>query len=127
MPKFRKSERLSGINEIDHLFKEGYSLFRYPLKIKWLPVQVSNNVPIKVVISVSKRRFRHAIDRNRLKRVIRECYRLNKSILENGIGSGKCHLALIYAGKEMYSKNEIEPIIIELFSRLIKEYESLTN
>lgn len=127
MPKFRKSERLSGINEIDHLFKDGYSLFKYPLKIKWLPVENDNNVPIKVVISVSKRRFKRAIDRNRIKRIMRECFRLNKSIIENRLESKKCHLALIYLGKELCSKNEIEPIIIDLFNRLIKEYENLAS
>jgi ribonuclease P protein component len=103
MPKFKKAE------------------------IKWLPAKWDNNVPLKVVISVSKHRFKRAVDRNRIKRVMRECFRLNKHIILHALETRQCYLAIIYTGKEMAEYNTLEPIIIGLFQRLTKEYEKVAG
>lgn len=127
MPTFVKSEKLCNTAAIARLFEKGHTIYNNPIKIKWLPVSESNNTGLKVVISVSKHKFKKAVDRNRIKRILRECYRHNKSILEHGLQNKDCNLALIFTGNSLPVKDEIEPIIIRLFYRLIKEYENLTG
>lgn len=127
MPKFKKAERLCNTIDINHLFSVGQSISQYPIKIKWLPAKCDNNVQLKVVISVSKHRFKRAVDRNRIKRVMRECFRLNKHILQQVLETRQCYLALIYTGKEIADLTALEPIIIGLFHRLTKEYEKLAG
>lgn len=126
MPTFHKSERLCSNVAIEKLFEKGYSLFKYPVKIIWLPAKWDNNHSVKVVISVSKRRFKRAVDRNRIKRILRECFRLHKSVLDNTSGR-QLYLGIIYTGKELPEWNSVEPIINDLFQRLSKEYEKIAG
>ncbi|GAP45219.1 ribonuclease P [Lentimicrobium saccharophilum] len=123
MQTFRKNERLCSATEIDRLFREGKTLFRHPLKLIWLPAAWEGPPVVKVIISVPKRNFRHAVSRNRIRRMIRECYRKNKWILSEGLGDQKCTLGLVFSGKEIPQYIKLEPIIIQLFRRLIQEHE----
>ncbi len=127
MPSFDKSERLCSTLAINYLFSEGHSVFKHPVKIKWIQAKWDNNHLIKVVITVSKHKFKRAVDRNRIKRLLRECFRLNKFIIEDGLINSQCYLALIYTGNEIPEMSALEPIIIELFHRLIKDYEKLAG
>jgi len=103
---FPKSQRLCSTKLIDELFAGGnsHSLTVYPLKLVYtiLPspftLHPSPNVPSpksvpspknQVLISVSKRHFKHAVDRNRVKRQVREAYRLNQSLLAEAVPEGK--------------------------------------
>src|SRR3546814_12106779 len=72
-------ERLFSIRLIDSLFHSGSSFFIYPYRVVFLRVDGSST--IQVLLSVAKRRFRHAVRRNLLKRRMRECYRLQKGEL----------------------------------------------
>ncbi|WP_338770154.1 ribonuclease P protein component [Bernardetia sp. ABR2-2B] len=85
---FTKQERLSSVKDIETLFKKGKSLFVFPLKVVFTPKKVEKEIqensqnkirPARLLISVSKRNFKKAVDRNRIKRQIREGYRLQKS------------------------------------------------
>lgn len=127
MPSFRKSERLCSKVAIDHLFSVGRPIFKYPVKLIWLADKADNKPALRVVISVSKRKFKRAVDRNRIKRLLRECFRLNKFIIENDLKNRQCSVALIYIGKEVPAKNDLESIIIDLFHRLSKDYENLVG
>lgn len=127
MQTFGKEEHLCNISEIQKLFTEGKSFFKHPVKLLWLPGDWSGNPVLKVLISVSKRNFRNSVDRNRIKRLIRECYRRNKIIAEEGLAGKCCTIALIYAGKEIPEISLLEPIIIKLLQRLIKEYETTAD
>ena len=88
MQTFSKKERLSSVKDIETLFKKSKSLFLFPLKVvftlKKLDDKTEENeqkivLPARLLISVSKRNFKKAVDRNRIKRQIREGYRLQKS------------------------------------------------
>ena len=76
----KKAERLCGKKAIDALFAgtDSKSLSAYPIRIVFRPTEEAG---IRTLVSVSKKRFRHAVDRNRVKRQLREAYRLNKHIL----------------------------------------------
>lgn len=102
---FTKEERLCSKRLIDSLFHEGSSFVVYPYRVVFLktpPDSKQNNYPVKCIISVSKRRFKRAVDRNRIKRLMRESYRLNKSKLYAFLGNNSLELLLAfqYVGKE---------------------------
>ncbi|MDR0348561.1 MAG: ribonuclease P protein component [Tannerella sp.] len=76
---FPKNERISRKRHLDLLFAEGKSFVAYPLRIIYFPIKKEHaESTVSVVISVSKKRFKHAVDRNMLKRRIRESYRQQK-------------------------------------------------
>ncbi len=79
---FSKKEHLFGMKNIETLFSKGNSLFSYPFRVVYMiKDREEGEFPVRVLISVPKKKFKLAVDRNRIKRVIRECYRLNKSDL----------------------------------------------
>lgn len=78
---FKKEERLCSKKLLEKLFHNGSSFLLYPFSIIWLADCADDVPPVRVLISVSKRRFKKATDRNLIKRRIREIYRLNKKAL----------------------------------------------
>lgn len=122
---FKKFERLRSKKQIDKLFAEGDSFFIYPFKVIYL---VEKNLDVdhpQVLISVSKSRFKKAVDRNLIKRRIRESYRKNKSYLCQSCQSKNITLllSLIYTGKTILSYAEIEKKIILILQRLNEQDE----
>lgn len=98
MGKFslRKNERLSKEKWITDLFDRGSSFYFYPFKVLYLPHPDSGSTTNQVLFSVPKRQFKRAVDRNTIKRRLREAYRLNKSGLRD---SEKWLIAYIYTAK----------------------------
>ncbi len=127
MQNFAKNERLCSKSVIDQLFTQGHSFFKHPLKIKWLQGQWDSNNSVKVVISVSKHRFKKAVDRNKIKRLIRESFRLNKFVLENGLKGQKVYLAIIYTSNEIPDFTTLNRVINDVFHRLNLDYEKLSG
>ena len=95
---FKKSERLNSKLIIDKLFAGGNSsMAAFPLRIVYMRVPKENdNPPVSVLISVPKKRFHHAVDRNRMKRLVRESYRLNKHILWNALADKDYCIAIAF-------------------------------
>lgn len=99
----RKPERLSRKKIIEKMFAGGSRSFSiFPLRVVWLPVE-ELDVPASLLVSVSKRRFKRAVKRNRVKRQIREAYRLNKQTLLDVLAEKNLRLALafIYLSDEL--------------------------
>jgi len=101
--RLRKPERLSRKKIIEKLFAGGSRSFSiFPLRVVWLPVE-ELDVQASLLVSVSKRRFKRAVKRNRVKRQIREAYRLNKQPLLEALAEKDLRLALafIYLSDEL--------------------------
>lgn len=120
-----KNERLKSRKRIEELFKNGIILHHFPFKVLYKNAgQGDERYPAKFAVSVSKRFFKRAVDRNRIKRKIREAYRLNKLPLYNSLADNDQNLSLfvIYTAKEEldYDKinNEVDLILQKLQKRL---------
>jgi len=125
MNTLKKAERLSSKKIIDSLFNEGNSFNLYPFKIIWINTELPGDYPAQVLITVSKRNFRKAVQRNRIKRIIREAYRYNKSDFYNFLTINKqhCALAIVYTGKSMPVSDTIHEEIGKVMERLMNNYE----
>ena len=126
MYTFTKEERLCSKKHLDLLFKGGSSFLLYPFRISYLFVTASNLPPVQVVISVPKKRYKRAVDRNLIKRRIRESYRLNKSehLSVNLPASGETLLLSIqFIGKEIPQFAYLQARLLLIFVKL----KSLTN
>ena len=95
MNTFPKSEKLCGQLRIAALYKEGKRFTAFPMRVTFRHLPDSDEAP-KVLIWAPKSLFKHAVDRNRLRRLMREAYRLNQSLL----GEKKVLLAFNYIDKE---------------------------
>jgi ribonuclease P protein component len=74
-----KAEKLKSRAVIERLFnREGKSFALFPLRVIWLETPLDTEIPVQVAFSVPKKRFKKAVERNRIKRLMREAYRLNK-------------------------------------------------
>lgn len=96
---FNKKEKLKSEKLIAHLFAEGKSVVEYPLRLVYVPCEFEDEVTIKAGVSVSKRNFKKAVDRNRIKRLMREAYRLQKPMYFNNFSKSYA-LMILYIGKE---------------------------
>jgi ribonuclease P protein component len=117
---FKKEERISAQKEIDLLFDKGNSFISFPLRIIYLEKKPFSGVEISVLISVPKKRFKRAVQRNRIKRLIRESYRLNKSLLLDhlqGKDTGML-IAFLFVGKELSEFKEIETAVVKALTAL---------
>ncbi len=118
---FPREERLRSKKLISELFKGGSSFNLYPLRFVLLKHTHPAETPAQVLISVSKKYFKKAVDRNRLKRQIREVYRQNKYILQPEGKTIVAVLGIIYIGKE---KNAFTVIQKKLISGLERSLSS---
>ncbi len=126
MQTFKKSERLYSKKCIDLLFKKGKTLFNHPLKVIWLTNDFDSNYPSKLFVSVSKKKINKAVDRNKMKRRIKEAFRKNKAFFYEYLNNYdiKCYLAILYVSNELCTYNKIEKKIISILKRLIEELEN---
>ena len=109
--KFRKGEKIIGENRIDSLFSEGKSFVAFPLRVVYLKTELSSSSSsISVLVSVPKKRIKSAVKRNRIKRQVREAYRLNKHYLEAATESVNHHLdiAFVFVREELMEYSIIE-------------------
>lgn len=120
---FGKHERLTHRKVIDTLFQKGTSYKQFPLLFIVLPHPHPGDEPVESVIIASKRNFRKAVDRNRVKRVLREGWRLNKNAVREAAKTENIRLAIaiVYIGKKLPQFEDINAKICELKERLIED------
>ena len=113
---YPKHEKLKSKTTIDLLFSEGNSVSKFPLRLVYVENTEENAELIKMGVSVSKKYFKKAVDRNYYKRVLRETYRLNKHLLIDSLKKPHAFM-LFYQTNERLSYQEIEEKTIQLFQK----------
>ena len=123
-PTFKKEERIVSNLLIETLFEKGnsQSLSAYPLRAVYLRTEHREGCePVQLLISVPKKKFKHAVDRNRVKRQIREAYRKNKALLEGKVDEGQMLLiAIIWLSERHFATNEVEKRVVSLLKQMAK-------
>lgn len=114
--KYPKSERLKSKNTIDLIFSKGKSVSKYPLRLVYAAIETDSNQPIQVGVSVSKKYFKKAVDRNYFKRVLRETFRTNKHIILESVTDSYA-LMFFYQSADRLSYAEIQEKTIQLFEK----------
>lgn len=119
---FGKEYKLCSKKLIDEIFNEGGKINSFPFGISYKEVELKTEERFQIVITVPKRIFKHAVDRNRNKRLIRECVRKNKLILEKYLQEeGKqIGLILVYRHKEELEYLQLERKLQKAFNLLIE-------
>ena len=115
---YPKEEKLKSRKLIDLLFTEGKSVSKFPLRLAYIQSDFGEGLPIKMGVSVSKKYFKKASDRNYFKRVMRETYRLNKNLLIDNLDKPYAFM-LLYQTKERLDYHEINQKTIQLFEKFI--------
>jgi ribonuclease P protein component len=129
MQTFKKQERLCRHAIIDHLFISGKSLRIYPFVVSWDECPLKDTVPAQIMFTVSKRKIRSAVKRNRIRRLLRDAYRINKSPFLDFLNrqQRQCALVIIYTGPEKLLWKEANDKIVLILQRLQKEYEKASG
>lgn len=118
-----KSERLNRKKIIDKMFAGGaHSFSFFPIRVVYLPVEELEE-PASILVSVSKRRFKRAVKRNRVKRQIREAYRLHKQALWDVLvaKNQKIGIAFIYLSDELVNSSFLQERMGIALSRVIEK------
>lgn len=127
---FRREERLKSRKTIDSLFRSGQSFGQFPLRVVWMEMETPlGTSPVQFALSVPKKKFKRASDRNRIRRIIREAYRLQKTKFYDHLPGQLEQLAMmvIYTGKEMPDYQTIETAMKQLLRRLAKKCQKSTQ
>lgn len=122
---YSKKEKLKSKKLIDQLFSEGQSVLVYPLRLVYCETTFVDDVLMKTGVSVSKKHFKKAVERNKIKRLLREAYRLNKTAYFNNIPT-QYALMILYIGKNVPKYIEVEQSLNKLFQKFIDK-ESKSN
>lgn len=122
-----KSERLNSKKLIERLFAGGNKSFpAFPLRVVYMPLTSEENIAdASILISVPKKRFKHAVKRNRVKRQVREAYRHNKHILLDALKAKespyKMILAFIWLDNKLYSTEQVEYKVKKLLTHIAED------
>jgi len=118
--RFCTEEKLKSKKSIDKLFKEGKSVSQSGFTLVYLIDPLLTFYPAQAGFTVPKKFFKHAVDRNRIKRLMREAYRLNKNALYEKLLAGKQQLALmfVYKGKELPNHEAATKSVVACLNKL---------
>jgi len=126
---FSKEERLCSKKIIEKLYSRESDvaiISEYPFILKWINDETTILFPARIVISISNKYSRKAVDRNRIRRQLRELYRLNKQLIYDSLQSRnrKLALLLIFAGCQKYTYDELQTKFKNLVDRFIKNMDA---
>ena len=124
---FAKSEHLCGDKRIGKLFSQGDAFMAYPLRVVFLIEPKTDDEFASVLVSVPKKRFKRAVKRNRLKRLMREAYRLNKQLLVEKLKEkdSQIHVAFNYVSDDVLEFAAIDKKMKQALNKLIEKIDLL--
>jgi len=119
---FSKQEKLSGETAVNELFLKGASFIVYPIRVVWTASQADDSSSLQVLMSVPKKKLKHAVDRNRVKRLLREAYRLNKNSLtavttEQNL---QVRMAFVWIPAEVFYFSKVEKKVFDALEKMQK-------
>ena len=122
MFRFPKNQKLCNNTDIDELFDQGTSISLHPFRIVWVYNENMNDVSIQSLIVVPKKRIKLAVQRNTIKRCIRQSYRTRKFKLEEHLKNQQkqIYFAIIYSTQKEICFKDIDVKINLMINRLIK-------
>jgi len=125
---FKKEEKLKSRKLIEFLFKEGKSFSNFPFRVLYLLIP-QNHSHLQTGFAVSAKHFKKAVDRNRIKRLSREAYRLQKSFLTHALQTQKKFMIVffIYTGNEIPEYKNVEERMQAALNRLNKTANEITD
>ena len=122
---FHKEERIVSRKQIEMLFGGGtsQSLAAFPLRVVYMTQALpTGEAPVQILVSVPKKHFKHAVDRNHVKRQIREAYRLNKTILYNVLAPNEQLLiGFIWLSNQHYPTPVVAQRVVSLLHRIAEK------
>ncbi|HEX7413462.1 MAG TPA: ribonuclease P protein component [Bacteroidia bacterium] len=112
---FKKEERLYGHAALNNVYNKGKRVQTDSIKVIYIEVPTSDKPPCRVVFSVPKRSFKKAVDRNLIKRRMREIYRNHKHLLYNYLNEKEksIHLYIIYRSRQIISFDELKESLLK--------------
>ncbi|WP_299121327.1 ribonuclease P protein component [uncultured Winogradskyella sp.] len=118
--KYGKKDKLKSKKHIEQLFNEGKAITVFPLRLIYLKTEFENAVNLKTGVTVSKRLHKTAVTRNRIKRILREAYRLNKPLYFNN-SSASYAFMILYLSKDGTTFDKINTSMKLLFEKFIQK------
>jgi ribonuclease P protein component len=124
--QFPKREHLYGDSAIEHLYEKGDSFFLFPYRVTLARALEDETEPLRILVSVSKKRFKHAVDRNCMKRRMREAYRLNKHSLYEYLNKKeeKLYVGIQFVGTKLEASSFLRRKMSKLLSHLLVGLEN---
>ena len=125
--KLTKAERINSKLTIENIFRKGQSVFSHPYKLVFVDRINDDDSPlVEILISVSKKRFKKAVDRNAIKRLIRESYRTNKQILWNFCeqNNTKLSIVIVYVGNDISNSKNHNNTMIKVIDKMLLKLNS---
>lgn len=126
---FKKEERLTGEKRIENLFAQGRSFISYPLRVVFLETPSDSGFSVSILISIPKKRIKLAVKRNRLKRLVREAYRLNKTFFDTALlqENHRLEVAFIYVKDELTNYAAIEKAVVKALENITQQLTNREN
>jgi ribonuclease P protein component len=121
-----KKEKLKSRKQIEILFAEGKSFAVFPIRVTYSFLPADSEPLAQIGVTVSKRNFKKAVDRNRIKRLLREAYRLQKTELAEALKQTgkKCYLFFMYTDKTIASFDVVKTAMNLCLKRLLQKLPS---
>ena len=115
-----KQERLKSKKLIGRLYEEGKVIKKFPLRMVYLQTEHTSKFPVQIGVSVPKRNFKSAVDRNRIKRLLRETYRKEKHTVYDAVG--KPHVFMIsYIARDEWKYADLAHKMKQLLTLFLAE------
>lgn len=123
-----KAEKLCSEKQIGDLFANGKSFVKFPIRVVYSsPVEASEDESCQILTSVPKKRFKRAVKRNRIKRLMREAYRLNKHLLDDALNGRKINMAFVYVDTTLPTFQQMQKSMVNALKKISEVIATESN